>query len=229
MEKFLEFAKQSELFKNISEEEIKSILNCISYKIKKFADEQSIFNEGECIFDIGLVIDGCVLVVQEDFWGNRSIVSHISKGQIFGEAFAFSLNKPLSVRVVAEKASEIVFFDFKKIATVCSCACECHNKLIKNLLHMVAEKNFSITKKLQHVSKKTIRDKLLSYLSDASREYGKQSFSIPFNRQQLADYLFVDRSALSNELSKMRTEGIIDFHKNTFKLFSKENSHFNVL
>ncbi len=222
MENYFNFIAQSELFKNIEDTDIKSILNCISYKTKKYAGGQSIFDEGESIFDIGLVVSGCVLVVQDDFWGNRSIVSNMSKGNIFGEAFAFNQNKPLSVRVVAEKACEVVFFEFKKIATVCNSACECHNRLIKNLLHMIAEKNFSITKKLQHVSKKTIRAKLLSYLSDTSRECGKQSFSIPFNRQQLADYLFVDRSALSNELSKMRTEGIIDFHKNTFKLFSKE-------
>ena len=218
MEKYLKFLAKTQLFSNIKETEIKVALNCISYKVEKYSNNQAIFNEGDIISKIGMVISGSIQIIQDDFFGNRSIIMQISPGNLFGEVFAFSENSPIHVSVIAAEESEIIFFDFKKMITVCHSACEFHNRLIRNLLNIVAKKNINITKKLQYLSKRTIRDKLISYLSDECRKQGKQDFTIPFNRQQLADYLLVDRCALSNELSKMFKEGIIDYHKNAFRL-----------
>jgi CRP-like cAMP-binding protein len=222
MEKYLKFLKQTQLFDNIKETEIKLALNCISYKVEKYSNKQTIFYEGDIVSKIGMVISGSLHIIQDDFLGNRNIIAQITSGNLFGEVFAFSKNSPINVSVIAAEESEIMFFDFKKIITVCQSACEFHNRLIRNLLNIVAEKNIMIVRKLQYLSKKTIRDKLISYLSDECSKQKKQDFTIPFNRQQLADYLLVDRSALSNELSKMNKEGVINYHKNVFNL-----KHFN--
>lgn len=218
MEKYLEFLKQTKLFRNIEETEIASVLKCITYKMVEYTGKQTIFNEGDTIDKIGMVVGGSIHIVQDDFWGNRSIIAQITPGKLFGEVFAFSDNRSLTVSVIAAESCEIMFFDFKKLITVCHSACDFHNRLIRNLLDIVAEKNIFITRKLQYLSKRTIRDKLISYLSDECKKQGEQDFTIPFNRQQLADYLIVDRSALSNELSKMFREGIIDYHRNVFRL-----------
>jgi CRP-like cAMP-binding protein len=218
MEKYLEFLKKTQLFNNIDETEITSVLKCITYKIIEYTGKQTIYNEGDTVDKIGMVVSGSIHIIQDDFWGNRSIITQITPGKLFGEVFAFSKNRSLTVSVITAEPSEIMFFDFKKIITVCHSACDFHNRLIRNLLDIVAEKNIFITRKLQYLSKRSIREKLLAYLSDECRKQEKQEFTIPFNRQQLADYLIVDRSALSNELSKMFKEGIIDYHRNVFRL-----------
>ena len=217
MEKYLKFLAKTQLFSNIKETEIKVALNCISYKVEKYSNNQSIFNEGDIISKIGMVISGSLQIIQDDFFGNRSIIMQVSPGNLFGEVFAFSENSPLNVSVIAAEESEIIYFDFKKMITVCQSACGFYNRLIRNLLNIVAQKNIFITRKLQYLSKRTIRDKVITYLSDEYKKQGKQAFTIPFNRQQLADYLLVDRSTLSNELSKMFKEGILDYHKNNFR------------
>ncbi|MGI6595076.1 MAG: Crp/Fnr family transcriptional regulator [Christensenellales bacterium] len=218
MEKYLKLLKQSQLFRNVEEKEILSLLKCIAYKIVNYTNKQNVFYEGDTIDKIGIVVNGSVHIVQDDFWGNRSIIAHITPCNLFGEVFAFTKNKSLTVSVITAEPSEIIFFDFKKLITVCHSACDFHNRIIRNLLEIVAEKNIFITRKVQYLSKKTIREKLLFYLSDECKKQGERDFTIPFNRQQLADYLNVDRSALSNELSKMSKEGAIDYHKNVFRL-----------
>jgi CRP-like cAMP-binding protein len=218
MKNYMHILTNSKLFVDINESDISSVLNCISYKISKFSNKQTIFCEGQTINTIGLVLSGSVLITQTDFWGNQSIISRFLPGELFGEGFAFGDNPPLSVNVISADDSEIMFFDCNKITTVCQFACGFHNTLIKNLLAIIAKNNVTLAVKLQCLSQRSTRGKLLSYLSNESKKQGHLSFSVPYNRQQLADYLSVDRSAMSNELSKMCAEGILEYHKNLFKL-----------
>lgn len=221
MNKYLEFLSGTGLFTNIKDYEMSAVLNCITYSSMQYKAGQLIFKEGDHIRSFGMVYMGAVHIVQEDFWGNRSIISHIGPGKLFGEVFAFSEHRPLNVNVLAVENSEILFFDFKRFVTVCTSACEFHNRLIRNLMALIADKNFLITRKLQHVSQRSTREKVIAYLSDEYKKVGKKDFFIPFNRQQLADYLLVERSALSFELSKMQKEGIIAYNKNRFILNDK--------
>lgn len=223
MEKYFTLLKQTTLFTGIEMKEISDMLNCLSARTASYEKGQFILHSGDMVHQVGMVLEGSVLIIREDFWGNRSILSEVSSGTLFAETYACISGTPLEVSVIAASGCQILFLDVKKILTVCSCACQFHTRLIHNLLSILAQKNRSLTKKLEHMSQKTTRDKLLSYLSAESLKANTPSFSIPFNRQQLADYLSIDRSAMSNELGKLKKEGILDYTKNTF--FLKEIFH----
>ncbi|MEA5085507.1 hypothetical protein SDC9_101166 [bioreactor metagenome] len=222
MEKYFNIIKKSALFKGIDTNEINVVLNCLLAKQSKYTKDQFVFRSGEKISTVGMVLSGQVHIIKEDFWGNRTIIAEVSSGSLFGETYACVQAESLGVSVVASENTDILFMDIQRIMTVCTSACDFHTKLIHNLLSVLAEKNLMLTKKMEHISKRTTRDKLLSYLSSQSLKSGKPSFEIPFNRQQLADYLSVDRSAMSNELCKLRDEGILTFQKNSFHLEEKE-------
>lgn len=112
--------------------------------------------------------------------------------------------------------TEVLFLNAARLLQTCPNSCVHHNRLIKNLLQISAQKNLTLSRRMLHTSSKFIRGRLLSYFSQERLRHGSLQFTIPFNRQQLADYLGVDRSALSNELSKMRRDGILIYEKNTF-------------
>ena len=222
MEKYFNIIKKSPLFKGIEINEISAVLNCLSATQSKYKKDEFIFISGEKISTVGMVLSGQVHIIKEDFWGNRTIIAQISAGCLFGETYACVQAESLGVSVIASENAHILFMDIHRMITVCTSACDFHTKLIRNLLSVLAEKNLMLTKKMEHVSKRTTRDKLLSYLSAQSLKSGESYFEIPFNRQQLADYLSVDRSAMSNELCKLRDEGILTFQKNRFHLEEKE-------
>lgn len=218
MNKNLGIIKKSPLFSGITENEIESMLSCLSAKSKSYKKNQFVFRSGENISEVGMVLSGSVHIAKEDFWGNRSILTKAAAGQLFGETYACAQAGTLGVSVVAAEPSEVLFLDVRRIMTICSSACEFHSRLIRNLLSVLAERNLMLTKKMEHMAQRTTREKLLSYLSAESQKSGSAAFKIPFNRQQLADYLSVDRSAMSNELCKLRNEGILTFQKNDFVL-----------
>jgi len=197
---------------------MEAILGCLNPVYREYAKNESIFRQGESISGIGMVLSGRVHIVEEDFWGNRSILSDIGEGQVFGETYACVQGEILRVSVYAMEQSTVMFLDVARVFSTCSSACRFHAQLIRNLLFEYAQKNLLLTRKLSHMSKRSTRDKLLSYLSDQSLEHGSSVFDIPFNRQQLADYLSVDRSAMSSELGRLRDEGVLDFDRNHFKL-----------
>lgn len=221
MNEYLDIIKMSPLFNGISENEIKSMLTCLSAKSETYKKNQFIFRLGETIAAVGMVLSGSVYITKEDFWGNRSILAKAEAGDLFGETFACVQTKSLGVSVTATEVSDILFLDVGRIMTTCTNVCEFHTKLMKNLLYVLADKNLMLTKKMEHMAQRTTREKLLSYLSDEAQKTGSAYFQIPFNRQQLADYLCVDRSAMSNELCKLRDEGILTFQKNEFQLKRK--------
>lgn len=223
METYLTLLKKTCLFSGIKDEDISTMLNCLSARIASYQKEEFILHTGDLVNQVGMVLSGSVLIIKEDFWGNRSILSEISPGSLFAETYACIGTTPLEVSTVASSDCKVLFLDFQKLLTTCSSACHFHTRLIHNLLSTLAQKNRILTKKLEHMSQKTTRDKLLSYLSAESLKAKSPSFTIPFNRQQLADYLSVDRSAMSSELGKLKKEGILDYNKNTFLL--KENFH----
>lgn len=221
MKKYLTLLKKSNIFIGIEENEIEPMLKCLSSRITNFKKNEFILRNGEHIHSVGMVLSGLALVEKEDFWGNRSIISEVTPGMIFAESYACLSELPAEISVTASENTDVMFFDIKRILSVCSNSCSFHRRLIQNLLTVIAKKNVNLTKKIEHISKKTIREKLLSYLSTESLKCGCSSFEIPFNRQQLADYLSVDRSALSNEISKLQNEGIIESKKNKFKIMEK--------
>lgn len=211
--------KKSSLFAGIEENEIDAMIQCLSADIKKYKKDEFIFRQGDYIRSLGMVLKGRAHIVQEDFWGNRNILTQIEPGQIFAETYACLNERELRVDVIAEEETEILFMDMQKVIGVCASACRFHSMLIRNLLNVLAGKNLMLTTKIGHVMQRSTRDKILSYLSEQSLSAHSSEFIIPFNRQELADYLSVDRSALSNELSKLSKEGIIDYKKNKFKLY----------
>lgn len=206
------------LFDGIDDNDMEALLSCLSGRRVQFEDGELILMAGDRADHVGLVLSGSVLVASDDFWGNRTILAHVERGGLFGEAFSFARVDCLPVSVTAAGKTEVLFIDCDKIITVCPSACQFHNRLIRNMLKILAEKNMVLTQKIGHMGKRTTREKILSYLSEEARKAGGDSFAIPLNRQEMADYLAVDRSALSKELGRLREEGRIDFHKNRFRL-----------
>lgn len=206
------------LFAGTSEEELRVMLDCLGGYRKKYRKEEILFHAGDIIHTLGIVLSGSIHIETNDFWGNKSILDHIRPGEIFAETYACLPSQPMLVNAVAACSSEILFLDIRKVLHVCSSSCTFHNRLIQRLVSITAQKNLQLSQRTLHITPKTIRERLISYLSAQSLSFGSKSFSIPFNRQQLADYLNVDRSALSNELSKMQKEGILTYEKNTFEL-----------
>lgn len=218
MKKYLPVLKKSPLFAGIGEENLLAMLACLSATIKEYPKDSYIFHCKDVVTSVGIVLSGSVHIIKEDFWGNLLLISQLGEGQLFGEAFSCAQAPELPVSVITVTPVKVLFINYKKIITTCSSACTFHSRLIQNILKSVAAKNLALTQKMEHMSRKTTREKLLSYLSEQSLHASSNSFTIPFNRQQLADYLCVDRSAMSAELCRMRDENLLQFHKNSFTL-----------
>lgn len=207
-----------DLFDGIKEDDRSEMLKCLNAKKKQYKKGSTVLGRGGRTSEMGMVLEGSVHMVKDDFWGNRSILGQASPGQMFGEVYACLPWQELEVDVIAAEDTEVLFLDVGRILTVCSSACSFHTRLIRNLLMILAEKNLMLTHKMEHMAQKSTRDKVLSYLSMEAEKQGGPEFAIPFNRQQLADYLSVDRSAMSRELSRMKAEGLLDYHRNRFRL-----------
>ena len=218
MKDFLPVLRSSPLFSGISAEEASAMLSCLQAEKKDFPKEAFLLHTGDTAESIGLILSGSILVIQEDIWGNRNILSKAGPGQTFAAAYACAPGSVLNVNVFAETPVTALFLNVKRILNVCPSACTHHSRIIRNLLGDLAEKNLRFSEKLTHMSQRTTRDKLMSYLSAEAQRLGTYEFDIPFSRQQLADYLGVERSGLSLELGKMRSEELLDFHKNHFAL-----------
>ena len=218
MKKYIPILKRTRLFAGVGDSEIESLLSCLGARIKTYKKGEYVFRQGEHISDITVLLDGKLHIQKDDFWGNRSILGEIIVGEMFGEAYATKDSGALLNDVVAIEDSVVVFFDVKRILTTCSSSCRFHAIVVQNLFFAISEKNRKLVGKLGILSKRTTREKLISYLSEQAKKQNSGSFVIPFNRQQLADFLSVDRSAMSNELCKMRDDGLLEFDKNKFKL-----------
>ena len=211
---------QTPLFRGSTPEEVASMLACLGAVQRAYQKGAVIYCAGDTVQSMGLILSGSVHIESGDFWGNRSILDQAGPGQVFAETYACLPDEPLMVSVTAAADTQVLFLQTSRVLQTCTSACAHHARLIRNLLAISAQKNLILSRRIFHTSPKTIRGRLLSYLSFQSLRQGSRSFTIPFNRQQLADYLSVDRSALSNELGNMQREGLIAFHKNSFELKS---------
>ena len=218
MKNYLPVIRSSPLFFGISEEELAAMLACLGTREESFPKDAFLLRVGDTAESIGLVLEGSVLVIQEDVWGNRNILSKAGAGETFAAAYACAPAAALPVSVTAETPVTVMLLNVKRVLNVCPSACAHHSRIIRNLLGVLAEKNLRFGEKLTHMGQRTTRAKLMSYLSAEAQRRGKYEFDIPFSRQQLADYLAVERSGLSLELGKMRRAGLLDFHKSHFVL-----------
>ena len=218
MKKYIPILKRTKLFSGISEADIGAMLSCLSAVVREFKKGEYVFRGGEHIGQITVLLSGELYIQRDDYWGNRDIVNRIEVGEMFGEAYIAPESGALPNDVVALEDSTVIFFNVKRITTVCSASCRFHSMVVQNLFYALSEKNRVLVQKLGHISKRSTREKLMSYLSEQAERQNSASFLIPFNRQQLADFLSVDRSAMSNELCKMRDDGLIEFEKNQFRL-----------
>lgn len=196
------------------------MLHCLEVRPETFQKDEYILRAGDRVEAFGLVITGKVLIIQEDFWGNRNILAAVGAGHCFAETFACSPGAVLNVSVMAQTNVQVLFLSVKRILTTCPSTCSHHSRMIRNLLSELAEKNLRLNEKITHLGQRSRRAKILSYLSAEAQRHGSAEFDIAFSRQQLADYLSVDRSGLSMELSRMQEEGLLEYRKNHFVLKS---------
>ena len=210
----------SPLFAGISSEERKAMLGCIGYHFGTYQKGDIIAFAGENIRHIGILLSGSVDMVKEDFWGNKTMLVRMQKDEVFGETFACGEDKLSVVTFVVSENAKILFLPFDRVMHSCTMACEFHHRLIENMVRIIANKNRDLMQKIEVVSKRTIREKLLSYLSIQAQVQESCYFEIPLGRVELAEYLCVDRSALTRELVKMKEEGLIDYDKNCFRILT---------
>lgn len=218
MKKHLEILKKCPLFDRIVEDDLLRMLGCLGARIEFFDKKYTVMAEGNAARYIGIVLSGSVQIIQVDYYGNRSILGNVGPSQMFAEAFACAETPTLPVSVIAGEASEIMLIDSAHILHTCENNCGFHQRLIFNLMKDLAEKSILFHQKLEIVAKRTTKDKLMAYLMLAARRAGSNSFDIPFDRQELADYLEVDRSGLSVEISRLREAGVLKSHKKHFEL-----------
>lgn len=218
MKKYIPVLRRTQLFAGVSEDGIEAMLGCLQAKLYTYKKGEYVFRQGEYLDHIMILMEGKLHIQKDDYWGNRSIIHMVGIGEMFGEAYLAPDSGAVSNDVVAVEDSAVIFFDIKKILTTCSSTCKFHSIVVQNLFFAISERNRKLVQKLGHMSKRSIKEKLISYLSEEAKRQNSGTFAIPFNRQQLADFLSVDRSAMSNELCKMRDEGLIVFEKNRFTL-----------
>lgn len=218
MKNYIEILSKTKLFSGVSKEDVESMLGCLNAKLYDYKKGDYVFRQGEHLSNITILVKGSLHIQKDDYWGNRAIVNRVAIGEMFGEAYIAPESGHLLNDVVAVEDSSVIFFDVKRIIMVCSSACRFHTMVVQNLFFSISEKNRRLIQKLGYISNRSTREKLMAYLSEESKKLNSSSFTIPFNRQQLADFLSVDRSAMSNELCKMRNEGLIRFEKNYFEL-----------
>lgn len=218
MQKYIPVLMKTQLFSGVGENDIEAMLACMQAKLCSYKKGEYVLRQGKRVGNIMVLVRGKLHIQRDDYWGNRSIISVVSPGEMFGEAYAAPESGPILNDVLALEDSAVIFFDVKRIISVCPSACKFHSIAVQNLFFAISEKNRKLVRKLGVMSRRTTREKLIAYLSDEAKRQRSSSFSIPFNRQQLADFLSVDRSAMSNELCRMRDEGLLEFEKNRFVL-----------
>lgn len=218
MNEYLKELSKMALFKGISEENLSGMMECLGYGIRKYSKGAYIFLEDEEVKHICIVLEGKVDMVKEDIWGNETTFMRIRKSEVFGESFACGTNTKalITFRVAADAV--IMFMPYHRVMHSCSMTCRFHHRLIENMVSIISEKNQELMRKLDIISKRTLREKILAFLSMQAQVTDSQSFEIDMGRIELADYLCTDRSALTRELNNMRNEGIIDFNKNRFTI-----------
>lgn len=209
---------QTSLFSGISQADLSNLLSCLAAVERRYSKGAVILAEGEPTQWMGLVLEGRAIISCADVWGKSSILGFAEPGAVFGEAYACVPGEALLISVCAAEETRVLFLNVGKLLTVCGNACPFRARLIRNLLSISAGKNLQLSRRIFHTTPKSIRGRLQSYFSECAKKSGSLTFKLPFNRQQLADYLGVDRSAMSSELSKMQRDGLIQVQGGTITM-----------
>lgn len=218
MQEYYGILEKCPLFDGIRMEDLSAMLGCLGGRRLRVQKGETVFREGDAATHVGIVLTGAVQMVREDYYGNRSIVAHIGPAELFGESYACAGITALPISIVADADSELLLMDCRRITFSCTNACEFHSRIVLNMLRLVAGKNLVFDQKIQVTSKRSTREKLMTYLLNQAKLSQSNCFTIPYDRQELADYLEVDRSGLSAEISKLRKEGVLESEKNQFRL-----------
>lgn len=218
MKKYFDVLKKCPLFNGIKAENLSEMLICLSAKEKSFKKGDTVLAEGDSASSFGIVLQGSVQLIRIDYYGNRSILASIGSGQLFGEAFACAGLEAMPIDITAQEDTVILLIDAFSISHPCKKACSFHSQLILNLLNIVSRKNLLLHQKIEITSKRSTREKLLTYLFIQAKQAESNTFSIPYNRQELSDYLGVDRSGLSAQISKLRREKVLKCKGKVFTL-----------
>lgn len=222
IEKYLPILGNCAFLRGMNDGEIKSVLGCVGAYTEKAPKGKYIFRAGDSTDVMGMVLSGSALIIQEDVWGHRNIMVKCRPREFFGEIYAATPGSILNISVVAEEDTLILMMNVKRLMATCSSACDHHQRLVRNLVGVLANKVMAFNEKITHISKRSTREKILSYLSHESQRQGSLSFDIPFNRQDMADYLCVDRAAMTVEISKLQREGVLKTNRNHFELEIEE-------
>ena len=206
MQNFFPVLRQCQLFSGIAENDLLAMLRCLNVTVQQYRKGQTLIAEGEKPEKFGIVLSGAVQLWRIDYSGNRSIMASVAPSQIFGESFVCAEADAIPIQVVASEPCEIMLIDGSRILHACGNGCDFHHQVIFNLLKMTARKNL------------VFHQKLLTYLNQQAKQHRSRTFTIPFDRQELADFLEVDRSGLSAEISKLRKEGVLESERSTFRL-----------
>jgi len=206
------------LFKGIPAEELNALFTCIGARQLSYGKNEFIFFNGTEVNAIGIVLTGRVQVIKEDVFGNRAVLNNLGPGSVFGESFVCSATYALTVSVLAAEAAGVLFIPFDRVMHICPSACRFHNAVIKNMVEMLAYKNVKLIEKLEVTTKHSLREKILTYLSQLAQEQAGTTVRSPLGRIDLADFLGADRSSLTRELNRMKKEGLINYDKNTYTL-----------
>lgn len=218
MEQCFDIISGGPLFSGISREDLQSLMGCLQARVILVQKGEPVFLEGDAAGFVGIVLEGSIQLERYDYYGDRSVIGWAEPGDIFGETFACAGVETMPVSAYAQQNSRVMMLSFGKMLTVCSNACPFHNKLVKNMLQLVAKKNLELSGKIRIMSRKTTREKLMEYLLEQAKRADSSEFTIPFDRQALADYLGVERSAMSAELSKLKNAGILETKGSYFRL-----------
>lgn len=218
MKNYVPVLKKTRLFAGVAEDDLAAMLSCLKAGTGSCKKGNYVYRQGERVENLSILVAGKLQIQKDDSWGNRTIVGTVGVGDMFGEEYVAPQSSVLLNDVMALEDSVIVTLDAMRVLTVCSSLCRFHTRVIQNLVFSISEKNRRLMHKLDHVSRRSTREKLISYLSEEAQLQGSTKIVIPFNRQQLADFLSVDRSAMCKELARMRDEGMLNFEKNSFEL-----------
>lgn len=220
----LKLLQTTPLFKGIQTQELDALLTCIGARQDHYAKGEFIFLNGSSVNSIGIVLTGRVQILKEDIFGNRAILNDLGPGAVFGEAFVCSEKYTLTVSVLAAENSTVLFLSFDRVMHICPSACRFHNAVIKNMVEMLAFKNIKLIEKLEVTTKHSLREKILTYLSQLAQDQASTTVTAPLGRIDLADFLGADRSSLTRELNRMKADGLIVFDKNTYTLLDVDLS-----
>ena len=218
MQKYFEILKSCPLFSGTSDAELTALLHCLLVKVVSFGKGDTIIFDGSPAKYIGIVLEGRVQMISIDYYGNRNIITEASPGEMFVEEFAASDSHVVPLSVVAVENCTVMLVECSRVIRSCSHSCQHHHTMIFNLMKALAKKNITFHERMEITSKRTTREKLMAYLINEAKKGGSAEFDIPFDRQELADYLEVDRSGLSTEIGKLVRDGVIRTHRSHFRL-----------